>query len=182
MKAFDGAVLTGGLSRRMGTDKALVVVDGKPMVLRVAAALRAAGAAAVRTVGGDRVALAALGLDARDDPRQGEGPLGGLLTALDLADHDLVVVLATDLAWIDAATIDALVEAAAGASAAVGRAERLEPLCAAWRVSRCRGALHGAYDAGERAVHRALAGLDAVEVAVAPIAVANANTPADLRR
>jgi len=182
MEAFDGAVLTGGRSRRMGTDKAFVVVDGEPMVLRVAAALQAAGAATVRAVGGDRTALAALGLDARDDPRQGEGPLGGLLTALDLADHDLVVVLATDLAWIDAPTVAALVRGAAAGSVAVGRADRFEPLCAAWRVSRCRAALQDAFDGGERAVHRALAGLDPVEVAVAPHAVANANTPADLHR
>ncbi len=167
----------------MGTDKALLAVDGQPMVLRVVAALRAAGVADVHTVGGDRAALAALGLAAHDDPRQGEGPLAGLLTALDVADHDIVVVLATDLAWIDAATISALVEAAAeNATAAVARAERLEPLCAAWPVSRCRAQLRAAYDSGERAVHRALAPLDAVEVAVPPAVVANANTPADLRR
>jgi molybdopterin-guanine dinucleotide biosynthesis protein A len=182
MEAFSGAVLTGGRSRRMGADKAFVAVDGVPMVQRVAAALRAAGAADVYTVGGDRVALATLGLDAHDDPRQGEGPLGGLLTALDVAGHDLVVVLATDLAWIDAATVTALVGAAAGAAVAVARADRLEPLCAVWRVSRCRDTLRAVYDGGERAVHRALTGLGAVEVAVAPLAVANANTPADLRR
>jgi len=184
MAAFSGAVLTGGRSLRMGTDKALVAVDGRPMVLRVAAALTAAGATDVHAVGGDAAALAALGLDAQEDPRQGEGPLAGVLTALDVVEHDLAVVLATDMAWIDAATVALLVAAAddEAVAVAVARAERLEPLCAAWRVSRCRAALHAAYDGGERAVHRAIAALDPVEVAVAPLAVANANTPADLRR
>jgi molybdopterin-guanine dinucleotide biosynthesis protein A len=166
----------------MGTDKAFVAVDGRPMVLRVSGALRAAGAADVHAIGGDRAALEALGLDAHDDPRQGEGPLAGLLSALDVVDHDVAVVLATDLAWIDAATIAALVDALNGHAAAVARADRLEPLCAAWGVSRCGAALQIAYDGGERAVHRALADLDAVEVAVMAAAVANANTPADLHR
>ena len=182
MEAFGGAVLTGGQSRRMGRDKALVAVDGVPMVLRVAAALHAAGAAEVHAVGGDRAALVALGLDALDDPRQGEGPLGGLLTALDLAGPDLTVVLATDLAWIDAGTIAQLVVAAATAPVAVARTDRLEPLCAAWRRSRCAAPLAAAYAGGERAVHRALAILDHVAVTVSPRAVANANTPADLHR
>jgi molybdopterin-guanine dinucleotide biosynthesis protein A len=185
MPTFSGAVLTGGRSRRMGADKALVAVDGRPMVVRVAAALRAAGADDVHAIGGDTAALAALGLAAHEDPRQGEGPLAGVLTALDVVDHDLAVVLATDLAWIDAATVTLLVATVAAddmVAAAVARAERLEPLCAAWRVCRCRDTLHAAYEGGERAVHRALAALDPVEVMVAPLAVANANTPADLRR
>ena len=51
MPAFSGAVLTGGRSRRMGTDKALVAVEGRPMVVRVAAALRAAGARGLPVAG-----------------------------------------------------------------------------------------------------------------------------------
>jgi molybdopterin-guanine dinucleotide biosynthesis protein A len=185
MTPFSGAVLTGGRSRRMGADKAFLVVDGQPMVLRVAGALRAAGAADVHAIGGDRDGLGALGLSAHPDARQGEGPLAGLLTALDVVEQDIAVVLATDLAWIDAATVTSLVAALSahtGAAAAVARADRLEPLCAAWHVSRSGDALHASYDAGERAVHRALGGLRVVTVEVAAAAVVNANTPADLHR
>src|SRR4051812_7130721 len=183
MTPFSGAVLTGGRSRRMGADKAFLAVDGKPMVLRVVGALRAAGAADVHAIGGDRDTLAALGLTAHPDPRQGEGPLAGLLTALAVGQRDIAGGLATDLAWIDAATVTSLVAALSadtGAAAAVARADRLEPLCAAWRVSRSGDALHAIYDAGERAVHRALGGLPVVTVDVAAAAaVVNANTPAD---
>ena len=45
--SFSGAVLTGGASRRMGRDKALVLVDGETLGERVVDALRRAGASDV---------------------------------------------------------------------------------------------------------------------------------------
>src|SRR6185436_398763 len=94
---FAGAVLTGGASQRMGTDKALIDVDGRALALSVADALRSAGATRVLAVGGDLVALRGLGLEAIPDQHAGEGPLGGILTALEATDEDVVVVLACDL-------------------------------------------------------------------------------------
>ena len=46
--AFAGAVLCGGASRRMGSDKALLGVEGRAMAVRVAGALAAAGGRPVR--------------------------------------------------------------------------------------------------------------------------------------
>jgi molybdopterin-guanine dinucleotide biosynthesis protein A len=68
----------------MGRDKAFVVVDGEPMVVRVARALQGAGAAEVVAVGGDEAGLSAVGLAHLPDDHPGEGPLGGVLTALRL--------------------------------------------------------------------------------------------------
>jgi molybdopterin-guanine dinucleotide biosynthesis protein A len=183
MAAFTGAVLTGGASRRMGTDKAFVTVEGAPLVGRVAGALTGAGAAEVMTVGGDLTGLRALGLDARPDPRQGDGPLGGLLTALELAAHPVVVVLATDLVALTASVVTALVDALHSddtAGVAAARTDRVEPLCAAWRTAHCLAALRAAHGAGERAVHRAMAGLARVDVPVDPRWLRNVNNPADL--
>jgi molybdopterin-guanine dinucleotide biosynthesis protein A len=176
----------------MGRDKAFVPVEGEPMVRRVAATLWSAGAAEVLAIGGDVARLAALGLDARVDPRQGEGPLGGVLTALEIVTGDIAVVVATDLAWLDATAVAALVVALsrrplAAVAAAVGRAGDdasgdVEPLCAAWRVARTRPVVGAAYDRGERAVRRVLQGLAVVTVSVDAATVRNANTPDDLRR
>jgi molybdenum cofactor guanylyltransferase len=185
VSAFCGVVLTGGRSIRMGSDKAFVPVDGRPMVQRVTAALWAAQASEVLAVGGDLGRLAALGLDGRADPHQGDGPLGGLVTALALVSYDIAVVLATDLAWIDVATVTTLVAALArdpDAEVAAAHGDRREPLCAAWRVDRCRPVVAAAHAAGERAVHVAMRRLAVVDVPVAPDVVRNANTRDDLRR
>ena len=64
-----GLLLTGGASRRMGTDKASIVVSGVPLAVRTAAVLAAVVAPALE-VGPGRSALDAV----VDDP-PGRGPL-----------------------------------------------------------------------------------------------------------
>ena len=66
----------------MGRDKSLLPVHGAPMVMHVVSALRSAGCDPVQAIGGDAPALAALGLDVVGDGHPGEGPLGGVITAL----------------------------------------------------------------------------------------------------
>ncbi len=182
--AFTGAVLAGGASRRMGRDKALMPVRGRPMACIVADVLREAGAAEVVVVGGDRPALTRLGLDVRADRWPGEGPLGGLLTALAEAAHDLVVVLACDLpraAPQGVAEVLAPLVADERLGAVVPVTDRLEPLFAAYRRSVAAAVLADAFASGSRSIHRALA-----EVAVRTVRLSdptwlhNANTPADL--
>jgi molybdopterin-guanine dinucleotide biosynthesis protein A len=170
----------------MGVDKALLVVDGEPMVVRAAAALADAGASEVSVIGGDAGVLASLGLRTVADRWPAEGPLGGLVTALDGARADVVVVLAADLLRPDPAAIRGVVDVLArvdGADLAVpivdGRAQWLH---AAWRRG-CRGHLEQEFAAGERAIHRAVAasGLVVVDATDLPAAaVADADTPDQL--
>jgi molybdopterin-guanine dinucleotide biosynthesis protein A len=204
----------------MGRDKALLPVGGVPMALRVADALRAAGADEVVAVGGDATALAALGLTVVPDDHPGVGPLAAIVTALaagaapgtpgaapgtpgagpDAAgagrgrgrnagaagDDRPVLVVACDLVAPSPAAMRATVRALAdapGADVAVPAAGgRPQWAHAAWRPG-AGAALRARLAAGERAVHRGVAAAGLVVVAapdVAPGALADADTPADL--
>jgi molybdopterin-guanine dinucleotide biosynthesis protein A len=138
----------------------------------------------VAAVGGDRPALEALGLDVLDDPRQGQGPVAGVLAALEAwPAADAVVVVACDLPYLGGATVQALLAALRadpGSLAAVGTTDRIQPLCVAWRPSASQ-LVGAALAAGERRLHAVLADLPTVEVFVNRQDVTNVNMPADLR-
>jgi molybdopterin-guanine dinucleotide biosynthesis protein A/rhodanese-related sulfurtransferase len=154
--ALTGAVLTGGRSRRMGRDKALVPVDGTPMVRRAADALASAGASPVVCIGGDAARLVALGLVVVPDRWPGEGPLGGLASALAVAPPGRVLVAGCDQPWLDPAVLRRLVGAAGESTAAVfrvgGRRQPLPGLYATTLADR----LAAAVDAGARRLGDAL--------------------------
>ncbi|MEZ5137807.1 MAG: NTP transferase domain-containing protein [Acidimicrobiales bacterium] len=75
-------MLAGGASRRMGTDKALLEVDGVALARRAARALAAGGAGEVVLVGASAAVGDRMAMDVVPDDRPGEGPLAGLATAL----------------------------------------------------------------------------------------------------
>jgi len=165
----------------MGRDKALVEVGGDPLVRRVADALERAGATRVFVVGGDRPALEALGLEVITDRFPGEGPLGGVLTALSATDAAVIAILATDIVAPDPAAIRAVLGALAGNDVAVPvSGGRRHFHHAAWSRS-AQQRLESAFAAGERAIKRAVRDLVVVEVAgLSDAALADADTPDEL--
>jgi molybdopterin-guanine dinucleotide biosynthesis protein A len=181
-----GLVLTGGRSRRMGRDKALLELDGDAFAVRVARAMVEAGCAPVVAVGGDVDALRARGLDALVDPRQGAGPLGGILSGIEALaamapSVALVVVCACDLPLLGSGEVRAVLdEARRTGRAAVARTDRVEPLCGAWPIADVRRAAGELFDAGHRSVRALVERLDAVTVDVASDRLRNVNTPGDL--
>jgi molybdopterin-guanine dinucleotide biosynthesis protein A len=105
-----GILLTGGASRRLGTDKATLVVDGVTLAVRAAASLTERGVVAVE-VGPGYTSLPAV----REEP-PGSGPLAAFVTgARAVADMlgeqpGALVLLACDL--VDpGAVLDALLAA-----------------------------------------------------------------------
>ena len=90
------AILAGGQSRRMGTDKAFVCIDGTPLVVRTAATIRASGVPQVYTVG-RQPDLVALSLPTITEVNQGRHPLFGIAAALDALQDELVLFLPCDL-------------------------------------------------------------------------------------
>lgn len=182
--AFDGAILCGGESRRMGSDKAFVEVDGAPMVARVADALAEAGAARVHGVGGDLAALAEIGLVAIADRWPGEGPLGGLVTALGaVGGAEVVAVLSCDLIHPDPTEIRMLAGrlCASDADAVVPRVDdRAQWMHGVWR-RRVVGVLEDVYESGERSLYGAVTGIEVDFVAARHRrAYADADSPYDL--
>jgi molybdopterin-guanine dinucleotide biosynthesis protein A/rhodanese-related sulfurtransferase len=176
------AILTGGKSARMGRDKAFVTIDGVPLVARVATAARAAGAARVVAVGGDRDRLRAVGLEVVADPLEGAGPLAGVRAAITaLGGFDTVVVLPCDLASPSSAAIAQVAASRGSSDVAVPRvAGHLEPLHAAWDP-RIGPRLAELLDGGVRSVQAAIGALDAAVVeGIDPTAVAGLNTPGEV--
>lgn len=183
--AVAGVVLTGGASRRMGRDKALIEVGGETLAVRVAATLTAAGLAPVTCVGGDLAALGRSGLVAVADDHPGEGPLGGVLTAL--ARHraaDGVVVTACDLVAPSVGALARLLAAAGVAAPDAGVvvpvvAGRRQWLHALWRPA-AAPALVAAFAAGERSVARAAEAALTVHAYAEADPLADADLPGDL--
>ena len=167
----------------MGADKALVELDGLAMARRAADALWAAGATQVVAVGGNAEELARLSLDVVADLHPGEGPLGGILTALAATEEDVVVVLACDLVAADAAAITAVVDGLGDADVAAPFHDGRHELLHAAYHRRAESPLTEAFADGERAPHRAVAGLSVASVTGVPAeALADADTPDDLPR
>jgi molybdopterin-guanine dinucleotide biosynthesis protein A len=169
----------------MGRTKPLVDVGGAPMAQWVISALEAAGCVAVSAIGGDPDELSALGVVVVPDDDPGEGPLGGIATALrSFGSHPGadVLVVACDLPFLGPGDLGLLVDAAAAdpdADVVVARTNRREPGCALWRPS-SHAAVRAAFDGGERAVHRVLDALCAVEVDLPPSSLRNINAPGDV--
>jgi len=167
----------------MGRDKALIEVAGVTMAQRVAAVLQRAGCANVVAIGPPHLAA---GLPVVPDEHPGEGPLGAILTALHAAAPHPALVVACDLPWLDVTTLRSLLSATdhppldrPAAQVVMAVTHQREPLCALWMPD-AADALQRAFDAGERAVHRAVAQLVVAEVVVDPDALTNVNTPDDL--
>ncbi len=165
-----GAVIAGGTSRRLGTDKRLVTVDGTALLARTVAVLRpfVTGVQVVVADPADGPLVTGVlhedagPLTVTVDARPGVGPAAGLEAALAAAAEPLVLVLATDHPTLVPAVLDLLVARARGSTAAavaLAGPRGAEPFLAVYR----RAALptvRAELDAGTRRMQAVLAALD----------------------
>ena len=131
-----GFVLVGGQSRRMGRDKALLELEGQPMLLRVAELLRPY--AEDVTLLGSPARYARFGLPVLEDQYPGLGPLGALCTGLRNSSCDWNLFVACDLPFLSPRIIELLLQRARDttAQAVVPKVgDRWQPLCAAYHRS-----------------------------------------------
>ncbi len=150
-----GYVLAGGRSRRFGTEKARAVVEGLPLVARIAR--RLVGRVASVTVVADRAGkFADLGLRTIADPIEAQGPIGGLLGALQDAGCGPVFVVSCDWVSFEPRWFDRLRAAMRPGDAAVAfRGRRWEPTLALWDAA-LAPEVRRAIGRGERALFRLL--------------------------
>ena len=156
MDGVRGYVLAGGGSTRFGQDKALVEIDGAPMLLRMRALL---GRVATEVpVIAPLQKYAALGITGVPDRWEGQGPLAGIITALltktegGSAEWNLIV--GCDMPFLTEEWLSYLLKRALASGAEVvapKSVQGLEPLCACWRTSAALK-LQRAFDGGTRKI------------------------------
>lgn len=157
---IEAFILVGGKSSRMGRDKALLEISGKPLAARTAEMVKPL-VASVMLIGEPR-RQTELGLPVIADRWPGAGPLGAIATALLGTTKLWALILACDLPYLNAKWIQSLCERALAAEpnfcdALVPSSENgLEPLCAIYRAA-AGGTLARAVENGTRKVTNGLA-------------------------
>lgn len=101
-------ILAGGESRRMGRDKAFLLVNGQPLVTQMVATVRQAGIERVFISGRAGQDYPAPGCAVLYDREQGCGPLGGIERALDATTTSLLLVLAVDFPLMNRSVLERL--------------------------------------------------------------------------
>jgi molybdopterin-guanine dinucleotide biosynthesis protein A len=159
---IEGFILAGGESSRMGRDKALLELDGSPLLVRTARLVESV--AGPPTVVGSPESHRSLGLRVIGDDWPGAGPLGGIATALRASSAPWNLVVACDLPYLTRPWLDYLISRAlASAADAVlpMNARGAEPLCAMYH-KRCEPVIRAALERGTRKITD---GLEGVQVA-----------------
>jgi len=115
-----GVILAGGNSRRMGVDKSQLMLGGETLVAR---AVRTLGALSDDLVIATNTPELFAGLGARliGDAIPGRGPLSGLHAGLAAARHELAVVVACDMPFLNVALLRHMLSLAPGHAAVVPR-------------------------------------------------------------
>jgi molybdopterin-guanine dinucleotide biosynthesis protein A len=165
----------------MGSDKALLEIDGRPMIVRVADALWEAGCHPVACQGGDVRRINALGLDVVPDTNPDAGPVEAIRAALE---HHCgpVLIAACDLVDLDPLSVRAVIEAGRTDSTppvSVATADGCPHLLSYWSA-KALDPLTALIAGGVTAYHVAIERLRACPVPVPSASVRNVNRPEDL--
>jgi molybdopterin-guanine dinucleotide biosynthesis protein A len=107
-RPLSAAILAGGLSRRMGTDKALLRLTpgGPTLIERVVTAAGSVADEVLIVANDDR--LAHLGLRVVPDAYPGAGSLGGIYSAVAAAAHHHCLVVACDMPFLSVPLLRAM--------------------------------------------------------------------------
>jgi molybdopterin-guanine dinucleotide biosynthesis protein A len=114
----DGVILAGGQSRRMGQDKALMVLGGRTLLQRVIDVL-APICAELILVANEPERYARFALKTVSDVFPGAGSLGGLYSGLAASRSESVIAVACDMPFLNASLLGYMEEQSREADAVV---------------------------------------------------------------
>jgi molybdopterin-guanine dinucleotide biosynthesis protein A len=155
-------VLAGGYSTRFGRDKALTELNGKPMLLEMCELIYDVATRGVFVVGAANK-YGQFGFECVEDRWPGEGPLGGIVTALIETQRRNPscrwnLIVGCDMPFLTEEILVYCVDRAKQSKADVvlpRSAHGLEPLCACYRTD-AGPALQAVFERGVRKVTEAL--------------------------
>jgi molybdopterin-guanine dinucleotide biosynthesis protein A len=160
-----GYVLAGGGSTRFGRDKALVTFDGTPLLLRIVCALQICTDEVTIVAQHQKYRHLGAPLEILEDRWPGEGPLGGIITALQHTaatnrSAEWNLILSCDMPFLTAGWLQFLVDHARESDKEIQAilpysAHGPEPLCACYRTVAVEP-LKNVFDGGVRKVTQAL--------------------------
>ena len=143
-------ILAGGQSRRMGSNKALLKVNGRPLIQILSDRMRRLT---------DRILISAndpesysfLDIPVVPDHFTGHGPLAGLHAAMRYQENSLYVLLACDLPNLPISLLKKMISLSEGFDAAIPRNSDglAHPLCAVYRRT-CLPYIEQALNRGEK--------------------------------
>ncbi|RMF63851.1 MAG: HAMP domain-containing protein [Calditrichaeota bacterium] len=133
--SLSAAILAGGRSSRMGRDKALLPVDGKPMIARVLEIVRQQ-TQNVMVISNQPDSYAFLKVPVYPDAVESCGPLAGIYTALRHSSTQQCLVVACDLPFLSRALLQFMCENAVSYDVFAFESQSgVEPLCAVYAKS-----------------------------------------------
>jgi molybdopterin-guanine dinucleotide biosynthesis protein A len=141
-------IQAGGQSQRMGKNKALMPFLGQPLIERVVQRVKPIAAELILNTNQPEHFIF-LGLPLVADLIPGNGPLGGLYTALSVAHYAAVAVIACDMPFVNAALLESEWSILAGGDwdVVIPRSDDgLEPLHGLYRKETCLPAIRRALD------------------------------------
>jgi molybdopterin-guanine dinucleotide biosynthesis protein A len=188
---WTGLILAGGLSRRMGRDKAVLQIGGRTLLQRAVETIRAAGGEPL-VIGRPRPECEVAGASQTDEaPSAGApaGPLAALRHGLAVCGTSRALALACDLPLVPSEMARCLIARAERCDAVVPRAAGMLQVLAAAYTRGCLPEFDRRLAGGSSSIHECLGGV-ALEVLEGadlepfggPEIFLNVNTPEDLLR
>ena len=182
----------GGQSKRMARDKALVPFRGIPLIQHLAKRFSPLGVE-ILVISNQPDSIRFLDLPIHPDVIPDRGALGGLYTALSIANTPLIGLIAIDLPFASPALIEYLsreVMEKALDACLPGTPKRLEPMHAVYRVDTCKPLVKKAIDQElwrmvswhENANINLIPPAKAISISECEYTFLNINTPEDLKK